>query len=377
MTNQQKHEILRSTLATLAAHPSFPPTNPTNVAEGADGDALCPFRDQHTKPDADPDTPTMRIWLDRPDPTHPENGGKVFLSCRHESCQQAVWELTSKLRREIRGKSPVTHPTIRRPDPQAKMLLEKKAKAALAGKEFLETILNDSRTLNTTEEDIMKLSPLPIKPGGAEKNPFSHTLFHLALFADSDLLFFGDCDDAKNPQSIRTSAEWQETILRMQTSPVCQEDPSLWPWPGHFTTGSTYHDRKNGRNLANFMTRRFAVCESDGLPKKHQLRVIRTMIADKRFPIAYVLHSGGKSYHVGIRTEKLSELEMAFLGGIPGSQAPKEFITTRRPTRFGGMNFDHATLRETQPCRIAGPLNPKSGKMQRLLYIDPSLGYEA
>jgi hypothetical protein len=253
---------------------------------------------------------------------------------------------------------------------------QQKATDAIAGRSFTESILNDVSTLNTTEEDIMKLSPFPIKPGAAERLPFLHSQLLLSMFHSDDLVYWGEVEDARNPQSIRTRREWLNQLEILQKSVACQEAPHLWPWAGRFTTGSTFLTNTGGRNLLNMKERRFVVCESDTLGKKDQLRVIKTMINDKRFAVAYVLFSGSKSYHIGLKSSSLGEREAAFLTGIAGSQVPKELIKTRTPVRFGGMGFDPMTTREVQPVRIPGPVHPKTGKMQRLLYIDPTFGYE-
>lgn len=376
MNTAEKINLVNETLTELGCQPSFPPTNQINLAEGADGDSLCPFRELHTK--GSEDDRSLRVWVNREDPNRPENGPRIFCSCRHTSCQDRVWaELTTPLRRKAGGRT-LTGSSI--PNPKAKPVTQedtKKADAALAGKTFVDSILNDPATLHASEEEIMKMSPIPIRPGSAERNVFSQIHMFLSLFPQESNIWLGNPENANTPGSIRKTKEWMEYFTNMMTSPACQEEQHMWPFPGNFATGSTFKTPTNGRNNANLETRLFTVCESDKLGKKEQLRVIKALLSDKRFPIAYVLFSGSKSYHIGIRSKNPSELELAYLTGIPGSQAPRSYIKTKTPERFAGMGFDPATVRESQPCRMPGPINPKTGKMQRLLYINPAFGYDS
>jgi hypothetical protein len=295
------------------------------------------------------------------------------------SCQDALWQEVTlparkSLPRQVGGKRPIPVP----PNPELKAMQDKKIKGALAGKEFTNQILNDPTTLSATEDMIFNLSPLPLRTkSGIERPPLIQLSLFLSLFHPDDLIYMGDTEDAKDANHIRTQAQWNQWIDNFLRSPIAGEDPTTWPWPGRFTTSSTFKTSDGGRNNENQLLRRFVVCESDSLGKKEQLRVIKALIEDPRFKVAYVLHTGSKSYHIGLSIPEPTELELAFLAGIPGSQAPKELIKTRRPERFGGMGFDAATVRKVQPVRIPGPINPRTGRPQRLLYIDPSLGYES
>lgn len=379
MKTAQKQQIVTDALLKFGIVPSFPPTNQTNETGGADGDSTCPFKHLHTTTDPEPDQPTLRIWLDKVNPEKPQDPSKVFLSCRHTSCQAEVWEnLTLPIRRTLDGGRISTTRKVAQPAKPVEVdpIVKKRAEAAIAGKEFTEEILNDPTTLGTSEEDIMALSPMKITKAGALGNPFAQAEFFLSLFPEEELLWIGDPDTAKQHGKIRTAKEWSDQIDILRKSPSCQEAPELWPWPGRLITGSSYKDREGGRNNENQSKRFFVICEADKMSQKDQLRVIRAMIADKnRFRVAYVLYSGSKSYHIGLSDPDPSVLDLAFVSGIPGTQVPKEFVATKRPNRFGGMGFDHMTVGKTQPARFPGPIHPKTGNLQRLLYIDPSMGY--
>ena len=381
--------IVAATLATYGVVPSFPALNETNHAEeGVDGDCVCPFASMHTTHRDGEGAHSVRIYLNRQDITHPENGGRIFFSCRHTSCQDMVWEkLTTVARRRVKGnRAYIATTPIPAPAPDPKLI--KRAKAAQTGAALTHDVLEDPETLNTTEEEIMAMSPFKLKPGSAEKNPFAQAMVWVSLFPEKELLWFGESDEAKNEGAIRTGAEWGEFFANLQLSPACQEEPHLWPWPGHFSTGSSYKERDGGRNVkkkgepvvegensGNWSKRYFAVCEADKLGKKEQLRLIKHMIQSPKFPVAYVLWTGNKSYHIGLKTSVLSDADIAMLSGIPGAQVPRDLVKTRRPERFGGMGFDHMALGASQPCRYPGPLNPRTGKQQRLLYIDLSMAY--
>ena len=385
--NQPSIETRRNNVFTklhsMGIRPSFPPTNETNQSEGADGDCICPFADLHTHQEADPTKPTVRIWLDRVDGNRPELGGKVYLSCRHMSCQEALWESVTLPIRKMEAptrthQSNHTRPhTPMQPNPETALAQKRKLASAVAGKAFTETILNDPTTLAVSEADIMRLSPFPLLSKSGERPPLAQLALFLSLFHPDDLVYLGDVEDAKSTSHIRTRAQWDQWIDDFSRSATFGEDQQHWPWPGHYTSSATYKSAADGRNNLNALSRRFVVCESDKLGKKEQLRVIHQLIRDKRFPVAYVLFSGSKSYHIGLRIPEPSEIDLAFLSGIPGTQAPRELIKTRRPERFGGMGFDPATTRLVQPIRIPGPMHPRTGRLQRLLYIDPDMGYES
>lgn len=391
-----KTNTVLSELSALGCSPSAPPHDRQNYRDGAVGDAICPFHHMHTSREDDSKR-TLRFWVDRVDSGKPQFGGKIFLSCRHESCRDQVWELTLRLRkmfdrsqkRTILPTQTTNKPRTMNTKPTIKELLlekqekeneapvnERMAKIAILGKTFTEEILNSIETLGTTEEDIMKMSPFPIKPNSAERNPFAQTTAFIDLFPPKSLLWFGNADDAKNNQSIRSKEDWMDAITRLASSPVTQEDYTLWPWPGRFSTSSIYNEISGGRNLENFKIRCFFVLESDSLTKKDQLRIVKALIKDSRFSVAYVLSTGSKSYHIGIKATNLSDEDRAFFTGVPGSTLPKSIQVYRKPARFAGMGFDFATVREVQPVRYPGPVNPKTGRFQRLLYLDPSLSYD-
>jgi hypothetical protein len=375
-TTEHRKAVIINELARFGIVPSFPPADPTNEAEGVDGDCVCPYLHLHTVPESDPGRHTTRIWLDRPDGNRPEAGGRLMLSCRHTSCQDALWQEVTLPARKSDGTTRSAPPLISTPEVVAAR--KRSVQAAVAGKERTTVILNDPGTLMTTEADIMRLSPFPmLSSKGNPRPPLTQLLLFLSLFHPDDLVYLGEEGDAKQASHIRPRKDWDAWINHFSTTAAAAEEPHLWPWPGHFTTGSAFREREGGRNNANLQARRFVVCESDKLGKKEQLRVVRAMIADPKIPVAYVLHSGGKSYHVGLRLPNPTNLDLAYLVGVPGSHAPRELTPRRKPERFGGMGFDHATVRDVQPVRIPGPFNPRTGRPQRLLYIDPSMGYDS
>jgi hypothetical protein len=154
---------------------------------------------------------------------------------------------------------------------------------------------------------------------------------------------------------------------------MINEDSALWVWPGHFIAPCTFNTRDGSKTKDNMKQRLFAVAEADNLNRNEQLAVIHSMINDPRFPVAYVINSGSKSYHIGLKTTELSALDEAYLSGINNH----EKVTDRgRPKRkIGGMGFDPASLRSTQAVRLAGPTHTRTGYSQKLVYIDPNMGY--
>jgi hypothetical protein len=352
--------------------------------EGAIGVCYCPHRKLHSDYNPNDENPrmTLRIWIDRTDfiGTGQSLGKKpkIFLSCRHaNNCVPLVWEDTLACRKMEES----DYPGIVEPTKRGSILeiinrdkkKEKEKLAALTGKEFVQSILDCAHGTYPTEEDIMGLSPFPVGKGRILKRPYSQSILQLELYPSDELIWVGEVETANDPSHIRTTSEWIEQLSTLQNSPMTSEDESMWTWPGHFIAPCSFNTRDGSKTKENMKERLFAVAEADNLNKNEQLLVIKHMIEDKRFPVAYVINSGSKSYHIGLKTKGLSELDIAYMSGI--SNTGKSTERGKQKPRLGGMGFDPASLRPTQAVRLAGPRHPKTGCQQKLVYINPLLGY--
>lgn len=352
--------------------------------EGAIGECYCPHMKYHS--DYNPEDPnprkTLRIFIDRPDfnKTGQEIGKnpKIFLSCRHANhCVPLVWEDTLNCRRIEESDYPAfVSPSGKRSildiiDRNNKIDVQKKI--ALAGQEYLQKILEKYKDNYPSEQDITDLSPFPVGKGKIHLMPYTQSVLQLELYPSDELVWLGEVETANNPANIRTAKAWIEQMRLLERSPMIDEDKANWIWPGHYIAPCTFKTRDGSKTKENMKQRLFAVAEADNLNRNEQLAVIYTMINDPRFPVAYVINSGSKSYHIGLKTDELSADDEAYLSGINNTTKTKERGRPKR--KIGGMGFDPASLRPTQAVRLAGPTHNRTGYSQKLVYIDPNMGY--
>jgi hypothetical protein len=352
--------------------------------EGAIGVCYCPHMKYHSDYNPSDENPrkTLRIFIDRPDfvGTGQSIGKnpKIFMSCRHANhCVPLVWEDTLNCRKieesDYPGIVPPSKPKsiLEIINRNEKVSVQKKA--ALAGSEYVQSILDKHRDSYPTEKDITDLSPFPVGKGKIHLMPYTQSILQLELYPQDELVWLGEVETANNPANIRTAGEWIEQMRLLERSPMINEDSALWVWPGHFIAPCTFNTRDGSKTKENMKGRLFAVAEADNLNRNEQLAVILSMINDERFPVAYVINSGSKSYHIGLKTTELSDTDEAYLAGINNNTPTTEKGRPKR--KIGGMGFDPASLRPTQAVRLAGPTHNRTGYSQKLVYIDPNMGY--
>jgi hypothetical protein len=343
---------------------------------GVHGVCHCPHRDQHSDPSDERET--LRVYLSRRDyedkQNVPGNTPKVFLSCRHaNNCPAGVWEDTLAIRKIEEAENPES--AYQRPKKAITALIQETAEkkklraAAEAGHTWATKVIEGP---DISEDDIASLSPFPTKKGKGHLPAYLQAQLHMELFPPDALVWVGNVEDAAKSEHIRSAAEWIKTLQILERSPQALEPQADWPWPGRFLAPCSFKTKDGGKNKENLEKRLFAVCEADSLTRAEQLKVIHAMIKDPRFPVAWVINSGSKSYHVGLRTNTTTEVDEAYLTGMKGWSPKKR---GRPPTRYGGIGFDPASLRVTQAVRLAGPTHMKTGNSQRLVYINPELGY--
>ena len=352
--------------------------------EGAIAECYCPHMKYHS--DYNPNDPnprkTLRIFIDRPDfiGTGQSQGKapKIFMSCRHANhCVPLVWEDTLNCRKmgesDYPGLVPPSQPRSILEIINRSEKSEKENKAALAGGEYVKSILDKARDNYPTEQDITDLSPFPVGKGKIHLMPYTQSILQLELYPKDELVWIGEVETANNPANIRTAGEWIDQMRLLERSPMINEDTALWIWPGHFIAPCTFKTRDGSKTKENMKERLFAVAEADNLNRNEQLAVIYSMIKDPKFPVAYVINSGSKSYHIGLKTKVCGDADIAFLAGINNTGGKSE--RGRPKSKIGGMGFDPASLRATQAVRLAGPNHNRTGYSQKLVYIDPNLGY--
>jgi hypothetical protein len=341
-----------------------------------DFEAVCPHNHLHTKTDPEGYERTLRIFLNRVDQNNDTRRGKIFFSCRHNSCVENVWEdtLDCRLKEESslhfletpRLISPAEH--LRRGEETTRL-----KEFAEKGQKLKEQYLDQDAV---SANSIMAVSPDPVVLGSGQRNhPYQAALAFFNLMPPGKPVWWGDPETSNKARTLKTPEGWMERIFELMTSDITKhEEPLYWQWPGRFTAPCTFQPNSPGRYKDFVDQRLFVVCEADSMSPVNQRRVIMGMIKDPRFQVAYVLHSGGKSYHIGLKSSELSEETKIFLSGL--SRSKLRVCKRGRPQlRYGGMGFDPMSLRISNAVRVPGPIRTETEKPQQLLYIDPAMGY--
>ncbi len=176
-------------------------------------------------------------------------------------------------------------------------------------------------------------------------DPLEHWRFHLEhLFEQQDVVWIGattdscsECEDEERKcycrAHFRTVNEWK------------QENEA----PGQFTCPSTFQAGIHSRSIANVVTRRYLVVESDTL-SKGEMRALFAWI-NQYLPLRAVVDTAGRSLHGWFET--------------PGARMEAELKVV-----LPAMGCDPALFKLSQPCRLPGAL--RDGKPQRLVWLSNS-----
>ena len=307
----------------------------------------CPGQSHHTNINAERD---CRVYgLD---------GGAPSIFCLHTSCQGAVDDANYKLRRAIalaenprasrRGSRPAPdHSPGWVPTKSRVSLIEENAleleEAALEAEDALPGILRDFRW------DLSDTAPIP-------EDPEEQYLVCLRKFRPNDLLWIARNDESHaGARAIAPACSWAARGLtdRHQTSPWVFKGTSL------------------GRCKDNAAFRAYLVHESDTLGKEAQLAVLNYIRKELSLPLEMVVFSGSRSWQgwidaKGISAADMLELKAILTGARPVTQSPRNASKRGWHT---GLQGDPAMFVPTQPVRLPGPLNPKTGNRQEIVWL--------
>jgi hypothetical protein len=307
-----------------------------------EGYCKCPGEGMHTNPSGERD---CKVFLD----------GAPTIHCVHSSCAGAVDEANYELRRAIglaeRPERPDFRPRSGKARKPTVWFPKREDPAALAAEE-----------LAIGSEDAL---PVIIKKyawdfsDSAEipQDPTEQFELWLKLWQPEDTLWIG---------SNRDSGDWcnfafatAETWFRRGLS-----DRGVQTSPCTFKAGS------KARTNGNVERKKYLVFESDTLSGDDQAAVLNYMRTGLGLDLLLVIHTGGKSNHgwfdaSHISPSAMTELKAILTGARPVTKDPKNPSVRGWHTGLGG---DPAMFVDSQPVRLPGPVNPKSGNRQRIVW---------
>lgn len=175
------------------------------------------------------------------------------------------------------------------------------------------------------------------------------------LYGPEESLFIGN----QYGQGVRKVSEWKPYIEG--SAPALVNLPHLIPNPLSGDLGLTKSGNKSMRCddcVADF---RFAVVEFDNRPQEEQVAFWLAAI-DKSWPVAAVIHSGGKSLHgwLAVKCNDCADWEQS----IEQRLFPKLLVP---------MGCDRACRNESRLSRLPGHFRTEKGNWQRLLYLNPEV----
>jgi hypothetical protein len=195
-----------------------------------------------------------------------------------------------------------------------------------------------------TETDIINASP--ITPCEEDVDNL-HGLLSL-LYYDNDLLFMGQKHELAIPElTLRTVAEWKENLCNGFHLPP----PHIIPNP------VIYSPNASTSRGDDTVAKRFAILEFDDVSQENQLRIFWGLDV----PVVALIDSGNKSYHAWIRVDAANHAEW--------DKKVKRDIYQKLAIPLGA---DPACSHPSRLSRTPGAY--RSGKLQRLLYLNPEGG---
>lgn len=257
------------------------------------------------------------------------------IHCFHTSCRPAREAANWELRRNLPPLSLEASPKIGlRCSTSGGRLRQIEAKA----KGSLPAILADySLPEEGIASAIAATSPIVVPD-----DPHKQTgLFLGTMFTAEDVVWIGRKFDSGKPhhqRNFRSVADWL----------------SSGPFKCEFTCASTFKPGSCCRRDADVAQRRYIVVESDGLSFGQTAGVFRFLKTLPDWRLRAVVYSGGKSLH-------------GWFDGAPLTWSPAELAAF-----ICGLSCDQATLRASQPVRLAGVRRADTGHNQSLLYLSPA-----
>lgn len=308
----------------------------------------CPGQSLHTNPDGERDCKVYGLDV-----------GAPTCHCFHSSCQGAVDVANHKLRSAIgraelpergeksprswKAKTPATWAPPKRAevDPEALAAEEMAVEAedALSG------------ILKRYAWDYSESAEIPLDP----TEQFERWL---ELWEPDDTIWIGSNVDSGEwiNFAFATRATW---FLRGLSERGVQ------------TSSCVFKPGSKVRSNDSVLYRRYLVYESDTLQDAHQRAVLNYLRSGLGLDLRMVVHSGSKSnqgwFDVrGYSPADLNELKAILTGSRPVTQTP------RTPSARGwhvGLQGDPAMFVRSQPVRLPGPINPRTGNRQRIVWL--------
>lgn len=196
-----------------------------------------------------------------------------------------------------------------------------------------------------TEKTIQGASPLQPDP-----NPQQQAKQFLdAVFRPSEWVYIGDRETTAAPgENLRKRSEW------LQQDQILGALYGSNPYTGE--AAPTQNGKQSYRAQAAVADPRHMVVEFDSIDSAEQLRRINWLI--RHAPVCAVYFSGSKSWHCLIYLEAESAEHYAAI------------VNKLRPYLVA-LGADRACLHPGRLSRLPGATRPDTGKVQRLIYLDP------
>lgn len=286
--------------------------------KGAPAAALpCPGAHKHTSPTLDDHT----VLIIPPD-------GWPFIKCLHVSCKEEVREANRELRRALEEAVLTRELDFTLPVMSAEVRREMSERALLRERASL---LKPKILAEPWEvEAIAAASPDVLEPDDDQG------LALLSLFEPDDVVWIGEPNWTGRPYSAKNFRTVREWFSHAQE------------WP-QFTCPNTFKPGSFSRSNSNVVARRFLVVESDKLSKPEQGAILRWCI--------------GKGLHLRAVVDTMNRSLHGWFD-FPEKDAD-QWITL-----LTELGCDSATMRASQPVRLAGALRQGTPHRHKLLYID-------
>jgi hypothetical protein len=132
-----------------------------------------------------------------------------------------------------------------------------------------------------------------------------------------------------------------------------ESEPIDWETQSDGKLKVTHWSLRSGSNIVDWS---YAVLESDEVPGPEWCAML---VQQPDLAIVSLTYSGNDSVHALVRT---------------GAKDKKEFAAFRRRVieRYSSLGLDPASVREVQLSRLPNVRNNKTGRMQKLLWLDPA-----
>ncbi len=277
----------------------------TNLEQGF---VQCPGKHLHTTPDAEGDCKLF------------DNGNGFFqLHCHHQSCRKLVQSTNNALAYIAR----------KRPGGSSR---NSASGVTAVSDAHAEKLLSDIfSSYAWSEEEISEASS-----AGIDEPVEEHYYQIFGLFGDDDIIWCGR--DVRDTGSVKHACRFRP-MLEWLTQPKC---------PGQFICPSAFKPKSYSRSIANVLTRRFLVVESDKLRREEIAAIFRWLEKGISLSLRAIVDTGGKSLH-GWFDFPDTNVVAALQNWLP---------------RFG---CDPAMFNPAQPCRLPGA--KRGDAYQRLIFI--------